>query len=173
MANKKNTEQLENARLKLKNAKAIFFVDYQGLTHKQLEEARSLLRETDSEISIIKNTLLNLALKEKKHDVSNKLHGPFATLISYSDPVKTAKVLYTFFKKYSMPKIKFGIFEDEVIDEQMVISLANVSSREDSLAKLVGLLKSPLSNLVYSLDFNLSKLVFALKEVEKKKGISN
>ena len=69
MAKQKNIEQLEKARKKLESAKAVFFVDYQGLTHKQLEEARSVFREIDTDLSIIKNTLVNLALKEKNLSV--------------------------------------------------------------------------------------------------------
>jgi len=171
MAKQKNIEQLEKARKKLDSAKAVFFVDYQGLTHKQLEEARSVFREIDTDLSIIKNTLVNLALKEKNFDLSDKLHGPFATLFANDDPVKAAKALYAIFKKYNLPKIKFGIFEGKLIDESTIVDLANVESREILLAKFVGLLKSPMSSLVFGLNYNIFKLVFALKEIEKQKNV--
>lgn len=159
---------------------ALFFVDYQGLTHKQLEEVRALLKEINSEISIVKNTLMNLALREKKIDAQARLTGAHATLFSYEDPIKTAKALYAFFKKYQLlaspsqggPKIKFGIFEGKLIDEKTIIELALLPSHEVLLGKLVWVLKSPMSGLVYGLNYNVSKLVVVLKEIEKKKQVS-
>ncbi len=170
MPSQKNTELLEKAKEKIIRAQAVFFVNYQGLTHKQLEEARVMFKDSESELSIIKNNLVKIAFRdEKKIDISDKLFGPFALLLSYKDPVATAKNLLSFFKKYNLPQIKFGVFEGNIVDEETVKRLASIPSREVLLGKLVGLLNSPITGLVYGLNYNIAKLVFALKEVEKKK----
>lgn len=170
MPSKRNTQLLDETKQKVDRATAMFFVDYAGLTHKQLEEARNLLRVEDSEIKITKNTLLNIALKEKKVNVADKLQGPQATLFSYGDPIKTAKVLAAFIKKYSLPKIKFGIFEGNIIDDITISKLATLPSKEILVGKLLGLLNSPITKLVYTLNGNITKLAVVLKEIEKKKS---
>ncbi len=170
MPSKRNVQLLDETKQKVDRASAMFFVDYAGLTHKQLEEARNELRGNNSEIAITKNTLINIALQEKKIDVADKLTGPQATLFSYEDPIKTAKVLTAFIKKHGLPKIKFGIFEGNVIDELMITKLATLPSREILIGKLLGLLNSPISNLVYVLNGNITKLALVLKEIEKKKS---
>lgn len=169
MPSLRNQELLQIAKDKLNRAQALFFVDYQGLTHKQLEEVRNSLREVGSEVAIIKNSLMNIALKEKDIDLASELNGPSAILFSYEDPLATAKVLYAFFKKYSLPKIRFGVFEGRVIEESEIAKLATLPSREALLTQLVGLLNSPIRNLVYDLNYEISSLVRMLSEIQKKK----
>lgn len=172
MPSQKNIQLLDEIKQKVDKATAMFFIDYSGLTHKQMEEARRELKNIESEMAVMKNTLLNLALKDKKIDVKEKLQGPHATLFSYKDPMATIKILANFIKKYGLPKIRFGIFEGNVIDEAMVTKLSTIPSREVLLGKLVGLLKSPVTGLVYNLNYNISKFVFVLKAIEDKRKSS-
>lgn len=166
----RNQDLLQLAKEKLNRAQAVFFVDYHGLTHKQLEEVRNSLREVGAEVAIMKNTLMNIALKEKDIDVESQLTGPSAILFSYDDPLATAKILYAFFKKYNLPKIRFGVFEGRVVEESEIQKLSTLPSREVLLTQLVSLLNSPIRNLVYDLNFNITKLVQLLSEVQKKKA---
>lgn len=170
MPSSKNIQLLEETKAKVEKSTALFFVDYAGLTHKQLEEARNTLRDQNSEIAVVKNTLMNLALKDKNLDIADKLQGPQATLFAYEDGIKTAKVLADFIKKHGLPKIKFGIFEGAVIDEAMITRLATLPSKEILVGKLLGLLNSPISKFVYALNGNITKLALVLKEIEKKKA---
>lgn len=176
MPSKKNTELLNETKQRLERAEAVFFVNYQGLTHKQLEEARISFKENDSELSIAKNTLTNIAFKERKNiDLEDMLSGPLALLYSFKDPIATAKTLYNFLKKYSAPgenpqQVKFGVFGGKVIDSETVLRLATIPSREVLLGRLAGLLKSPMSSLVYSLNWNIQKLALVLKAIESKKS---
>ncbi len=170
MPSQKNVQKLDEVKQKVERATAMFFVDYAGLTHRQLEEARRELASTDSEISIIKNTLMNLALQAKKIDAKDQLQGPNATLFSYKNPLATVRILATFIKKHGLPKIKFGWFEGSLIDEEMITKLSALPPREVLLAKLLGTLNAPISNLVYVLNANIVKLAQLLKEVEKSKS---
>lgn len=170
MPSQKNIELLDELKKKVNQAASLFFVDYSGLTHKQIEEARRELRANESEIAVVKNTLMNLALKEKNIDTKEKLEGPFATLFSYQDPIRTAKVLAAFIKKHGLPKIKFGIFEGKIIDEEMINRLSTLPSKEILIAKLLGTLNSPITKLVYGLNANIQKLVLVLKTIENKKA---
>lgn len=170
MPSKKNIAQLEEIKNSFAKAQAVFFVDYQGLTHQQLEELRRALRGANAEIAIQKNTLINLALAEKKIDVKDQLTGPKGVLYVYEDVVAAAKVLKDFNKKHELPKIEFGIFESDVIDSSKIMELATLPPREVLLGKLVGIFRSPLSALVYDLNYPITKLAFALKEIEKKKS---
>lgn len=168
MPSQKNIDLLTELKEKVEKAKALFFVDYAGLTHKQMEEARQELEKAESELAIAKNTLLNLALKDKKIDVK-KMEGPHAALFSYNDPIATAKVLAAFVKKYGLPKVRFGIFEGGVIDEAMVSKLATLPSREVLIAKFLGTLNAPISNFVYGLNANIQKLALVLDQIKNKK----
>lgn len=169
MPSQKNVTKLDEVKQKVDKSTAMFFVDYAGLTHQQLEEARRELAANESEIAVVKNTLLNIALQEKNIDAKARLEGPQATLFSYEDPIKTAKVLAAFVKKYGLPKIKFGVFEGGIIEEAMIDQLSKLPAREVLIAKLLGTLNAPISNFVYGLNANITKLAQLLKAIEEKK----
>lgn len=173
MPSQKNIDSLVEAKQKVEKATAMFMVDYQGLTHQQLEEMRRELTTNNAEMAVIKNTILNIALQEKKLDVKEKLAGQKATLFSYEDPMKTAKILSVFVKKYGLPKVDFGIFEGNIIEAATITKLASLPSKEILVGKLLGLLNSPISGFVYALNGNITKLAIALKEIEKKKAAAN
>ncbi len=173
MPSSKNITSLEDIKAKLEKAQAVFLVDYTGLTHIQLEEFRRELYPLDAEIAILKNTLVNIALLEKKIEATDQLKGPHAILFSNGDALATAKALVAFNKKYQLPVIKFGIFENNIIDEGKITTLATIPSKEVLLAKLLGLLNSPITSLVYDLNFNIQKLAQLLKAIEEKKSASS
>lgn len=170
MPSSKNIQSLEEIKAKLDQAKAVFLVDYTGLTHIQLEEFRQELAKANSEAAILKNTLVNIALTDKKIDASEKLKGPHAVIFANEDPIMAAKAIVAFNKKYQLPVIKFGIFEDNIIEEGMVTQLSTIPPKEILIAKLLGVLNSPITSLVYDLNFNIQKLAQLLKAIEKKKG---
>lgn len=170
MPSQRNSQLLDEAKQKVAKATAMYFVDYTGLTHKQLEEARHQLMEQNAEMAVVKNTLMSIALSEKSIDAKEKLTGQQATLFSYDDPIATAKILAAFIKKYGLPKVNFGVFEGAIVDEATISKLAKLPSREILVGKLLGLLNSPISGFVYALNGNITKLALVLKEIEKKKG---
>ncbi len=169
MPSLKNQQELAELQEKVGKSTAMYVVDYQGLTHQQLEEARREFRENDAEIAITKNTLVNIALKEKEIDVADQLHGPTATLFAYSDGITVARILKDFNKKYDLPTIKFGIFEGNVIDADGVMKIASLPPKDVLLAKMLGGLNAPISGFVYVLNANISKLAMVLKAIEEKK----
>lgn len=171
MPSTRNSTLLEEAREKVGKATAMYFVEYTGLTHKQLEEARAQLTASNAEMAVVKNTLMNIALMEKSIDAKDQLTGQKATLFSYEDPIATAKILTAFIKKYQLPKISFGILEGSLIDDKTIVKLATLPSKEILVGKLLGLLNSPITGLVYALNGNITKLAQLLKEIEKKKGM--
>lgn len=172
MPSQRNIQLLDELKKKVDKATAMFFVDYAGLTHRQLEEARRELSGAESEITIAKNTLMNLALQSKKINAKEQIQGPHATLFSYKDPIATAKVLVNFIKKYGLAKIRFGVFEGRVIDEAIINQLATIPSREVLIAKLLGTLNAPITRLVYGLNGNIQKLALVLKAVSDKKQVA-
>ncbi len=173
MASIKNQEELKQLADKVDRSQAMYFVDYQGLTHQQLEEARRELGDNDAEIAVAKNTLINIALKDKKNiDVRDQLQGPNATLFAFSDGTSVARILRDFNKKYELPKVKFGIFEGKVIDADGVMKIASLPTKEVLLSKLLGGMNAPISGFVYVLNANITKLAQVLKAIEEKKQAS-
>lgn len=158
---------------KVQKAKAMVFANYQGMTHKQIEELKKALSKTDAELAVTKNTLLKIALENGKLKMENgALEAPTATLFAYSDAILPLKELAKTIKSLKLPVIKFGIFEGKVLSVDEVLKLSTLPSREVLLAQLVGGLKSPIFGLHRSLNWNLQKLVLTLNAISKTKEVN-
>lgn len=170
MASQRKINIVEKLKDKTSRAKALVFVNYQGLTHKQLEGLKKTIKAQDAELVATKNTLLKKALEPTTVDV---LEGSTATLFVFSDMVAPLKELYKTIRLLKLPTIKFGIFEGKILTGEEILKLATLPSREILIMQLIGQLKSPIYRLNYSLSFNLQRLVLMLKAIENKLVSSN
>lgn len=156
---------------KVTKAKAMVFTNYQGMTHKQLEELKKALRKADAEVVVAKNTLLSRTkIGDLKTEVEQYLKGPTATLFAYSDIVSPLKELSKTIKNLKLPEIKFGILDGKAISANDVTTLANLPSREVLIAQVVGGIKSPLYGLHRALNWNIQKFVMTLGAIQKSKS---
>ena len=137
----------------LKSAQAGVLVDYRGLTVEQDTDLRRKLREAGVEYKVVKNTLTRFAAKEVGLDgLDEQLNGPTALAVSAEDPVAPAKVIADFAKTAECLQIKAGFLDGSVITLDEVNTLANTPSRETLIAKIMGSLNAPISNLVRTLQ---------------------
>ena len=157
---------------KVGRAKGMVFANYQGLTHKQLEELKKAVKTVDAELVVTKNTLLKLALGKAAKD-GTSFNGPTATLFAYSDVIAPIKELAKTIKLLKLPEIKFGILEGKIVEAQDLLRLSTLPSHEMLLAQLVGGMKAPIYGLHRALNWNMQKFVMTLKAIEKTKGGEN
>lgn len=137
----------------MKNAVSGVLVDYCGLSVEQDTQLRNKLREAGVEYKVVKNTLTRFAAKEVGFDELDPiLNGPTSLAISMTDEVTPAKVLADFAKENEQLEIKAGFLDGKVISLEEVKKLASTPNRETLLAKLLGSLNAPVSNLARTLQ---------------------
>ena len=66
MATQKKIDTVTLLTDKISRAKAMVFVDYRGLKHKQMEELRKNLKKVEAEFTVAKNRLMKRALDSAK-----------------------------------------------------------------------------------------------------------
>ncbi len=136
-----------------KTAVSGVFVDYCGLTVEEDTQLRNKLREAGVEYKVIKNTLTRFAAKEVGFDELDPiLNGPTSLAISMTDEVAPAKVIADFAKTHEQLEIKAGFLDGKVLALDEVKQLAATPNRETLLAKLLGSLNAPISNLARTLQ---------------------
>lgn len=174
MPNTKNIQRVEELANRLKTTGGVVFLDYKGLTHRQLEDLRAAVAEQGGYIEITKNTLMRIALSqhedENVRNIEGDFNGPTATLFVGEDLVTPVKTLADFIKKNELPQIKWGIIENQFANAEQVKALSTLPSKEELVAKLMGQIKAPLYGLAYVLTANVRSLVYALSAIEKKGG---
>ncbi len=137
----------------LKTAVSGVFVDYCGLTVEQDTKLRNKLREAGVEYKVVKNTLTRFAAKEVGFDELDPiLNGPTSLAISMTDEVAPAKVIADFAKDNEQLEIKAGFLDGKVLALDEIKKLAATPNRETLLAKMLGSMNAPISNLVRTLQ---------------------
>lgn len=158
---------------KFDTSNGLVFVDFQGITHQQLESLKKELKTVDSTIVVAKNSLVKISLGQSKNYADFKdnegLNLPTATLIIKGDMVEPLKKLQKAVKDMGLPKVKFAILEGNLTDESGVMKIAALPSRETLIAQFVGTLNSPIQGLVVTLNATISKFVMTLDAVAKSK----
>lgn len=166
------TKDLKALEEKLNKMKSIVFIDYRGISVPQVSQLRELVRENGGEYLVSKKTMVNLAFQKAGIDgvEAKKLEGNLALVFGFEDEVAPAKVVKEFKDKEEVTEILGGVLENRFIDQEQVIALAKLPSKQELLAKLVGSLNSPISGFVNVLAGNLRGLVGVLNAIKEQKS---
>ena len=120
-------------------------------------------------VKVVKNTLLKRAVKDTEHScLDDLLVGPLAFAAS-EDPVAVAKVLNKYAKEYDALEIKAGSMAGNVLSEGEIKALAQLPSRDELLAKLMGTMQAPVAKFVQTLNEVPTKFARGLAAVRDSK----
>jgi large subunit ribosomal protein L10 len=149
---------------------AIFAVDYRGISVSQAAELRSNLREADALFKVVKNSLTERAADQVGAEaLKDYLTGPTALTFVHGDIAVAAKALADYGRAIQLLPVKGGLMEGAVLDVEQIRTLSRLPSREALYGQLVGVVASPLSGLVRTLNALISGLAVALGGVREKK----
>jgi large subunit ribosomal protein L10 len=149
---------------------AIFAVDYRGITVAQAAELRTNLREADALFKVVKNSLTERAADETgAESLKAYLEGPTALTFVRGDVAVAAKAIADFARTTQLLPFKGGLMDGDVLDVEQLRSLSRLPSREVLYGQLVGVVASPVSGLVRTLNALISGLAVALGGVREKK----
>ena len=157
---------IEEITTDINESEAIFVVDYRGLTVSQAAELRSKLREADTRLRVVKNTLTERAADAAgAEDLKPFLVGPTAIAFVKGDAALAAKALAQAQKEYSILEFKGGTMSGRALTVDEIKALAKLPSRDVLIGQLVGLAASPLSGLVRTLGGFVGGLASQLGQI--------
>jgi large subunit ribosomal protein L10 len=141
---------------------------YQGITVEEVTNLRANLRAEKIKFKVFKNTLAKRALDELElSDAAAYMEGPTAWAFC-EDPVAPARILKKASKDIEVLKIRGGILDGKPVDADMLNALADLPSRDELIAQLVGTLAAPLRNFVGTLQAVPRDFVGVLSAIQKK-----
>ncbi len=150
-------------------SEAIFAIDYRGVSVSQVAELRGKLGEADASFQVVKNTLTRLALDKADApggtDLKEFLSGPTAFTYVKGDIALAAKAIADFKKEYELLEFKGGVMEGQIISVDQFQALTKLPSRDVLNGQLVGMLASPITGVVRSLNGLLSGLAVQLGQI--------
>ena len=140
------------AELSDKMSRAAFgvLVKYQGITVEEDTKLRAALRKAGVEYAVIKNTMIDLAVKDTPYaaQMEEHLKGPTAVAFGYTDMIAPAKIAVEFGKKSKKLTLKCGVCDGAFLDAAGVQALAELPSKEVLIARIMGSMMSAVSSFV-------------------------
>jgi len=140
-------------QVKLKEANLGVLTSFSKMNVEKMEALRNVLRKSNAELKVVKNTLLEIAAKETAFSVlADHFKWPIAIVLSYKDPVEPTKALIDFAKKNPELEVKIGVLDGKILSKSDLTSLAELPSREVLLGKLVSVMAAVPTSLVTVLN---------------------
>ena len=163
---------LEDLVKDMKDAKAVVFSRFAGVSVKNTKVLRKQLRDAGVKYRVCKKTLIRIAAKEMGIDEISAeiLNGPVSVAFSMEDEVVAAKLINTFSKKNEGIQLVGAIVDGKLMNGAQAKALASLPGKQELLAKFVYVLKSPIQNFHGVLNNTLGNFVRVLNAISEKKA---
>ncbi|MCE9588181.1 MAG: 50S ribosomal protein L10 [Verrucomicrobia bacterium] len=160
---------VEDVKLRLNNSPFLIVVEYGGMNVNHFAELRNRLGGAGATLTVIKNTFLRRSIKDAGlPDLDAHLVGQTAFVVGEKDICAAAKILKTFAAEFEKPTIRVAILDNAILETAEVIALADLPPKEVLQAQLLGLLLSPATKLVRTLNEPAASLARVLAAMAEK-----
>lgn len=156
MTKEEKVKFVEDLKETLAEANIFYLADTSTLNADQTSNLRSACFKNAVKMQVVKNTLLKKALQgvegRNYGELADNLVGPTSILFAEVGNAP-AKVIKDFRKKQDRPILKGAYIEESVyIGDNQLEALVAIKSKEELLGELIGLLKSPMTNVLSALQ---------------------
>jgi len=156
MTKQQKAAMIDDLTTVLEASNIVYLADISGLNASTTTELRRACHKGDISLRVVKNTLLQKAMERIEDKDFSELYGSLAgntALMIAEKGNAPAKVIETFRKKSDKPVLKGAWIESSVyVGDDKLGTLAALKSREEMIADIVALLKSPIQSLVSQLQ---------------------
>lgn len=133
------------------HAQTMVIAEYRGISVASMTELRANARKSGVYLHVLKNTLARRAVEGTSFAaLADQMVGPLVYAVS-EDPVAAAKVLQQFSKKDEKIVLKAGSYNGDLLSVAQIAELASIPSRDELLAKLLGIMQAPVSGFARAL----------------------
>lgn len=156
MTKEQKAQMIDDLSAVLAESNIVYLADISGLDASTTTDLRRACFKNEISLRVVKNTLLKKAMERSEDkDFSGLLDvikGNTAMMIATKGNAP-AKVIETFRKKSDKPVLKGAWIEDNVyVGDDKLATLSALKSREEMIADIIALLKSPIQSLVSQLE---------------------
>lgn len=146
---------------RLGRAQVAIWSHFGGVSVAQLTQLRRQAQSADSEVVVVKNSLIRKALTAGGLPYDPEImSGPCLVTFVYGDIAQATKMMIEFSRvNQERVRIVGGILGGQLADAQQVASLTDLPSREVLLARVLGGVQAPISGLVGVLSSVLRGLI--------------
>jgi len=157
-------DAIDELHEKFARAKSAVITGYSGINVEQITTLRTMLRKSQVEYRVVKNTLARKAAEGTSLEpLKDYFVGPVGIALSFDDVVAPAKVLFEFNKIQAKLEIKVGVLDGKLLKLADVKALASLPSLNALRGKIAGLLQAPASKIARVLVAPAGQLARVMK----------
>ena len=171
MRREEKQEIIDSLAEQLKEYSHFYLTDTAELNAAHTSDLRRACFEKDIKLIVVKNTLLKRALDKSEKDLEelyDVLKGSTSVMFSNVGNIP-AKLIKDFRKKHDKPILKGAFVEESVyLGDAQLDTLAALKSKDELLADLIALLRSPMQNVMSALQSGSNNIHGVLETLSKK-----
>ena len=158
---------LDDLKDKIARQKAMVLIGITGLKVKDISDLRKKLKAINANLKVAKKTLIEKAFKESNLEFDkNTYKEEIALVFGFQDEILPAKTVYQSGVINEKLKILGGFLEGKFKKAEEIITLAQLPTKDELLARLIGSIASPISGLVNVLQGNIKGLITVLAKAK-------
>jgi len=176
MTRSEKSAAIEELKDKFSKSSFFYLTDSSTLTVEQVNKLRRVCFEKGVEMRVVKNTLVQKAMQDAAEDknygeLMSSLKGP--TAIMFTDTANVPARLIKEFRKDSenndRPIIKAAYIDSSVYHgDDSLEALTQLKSKEELVGEIIGLLQSPIKNVIGSLQSGGSTIAGLIKALQER-----
>ena len=151
----------------LKDSKAAYVMSYHKMSVKTIQDLRTEAREIGGELHVVKNTLMNIALKNIGLEDSGIFDKASLVAFAFEDAPSMAKIIDKA-SSTDMFEIKGGYMDGALIESEQIKALAKLPPMPQMRAQLLALIQTPASQLVRTLAEPARQVAAVVKAYSEK-----
>lgn len=158
-------------KAKFEKAQVAVVTEYKGYSVEEITNLRRNLQKEGGDYTVTKNTLAKIAIKGTEFEaLADLCKGPVAIAFGFEDQVSPAKIVSKFIKDSKKGEILGAVLDGKVLSVEETKALANLPSKEELYAKMLGSINSPASGIVGSINAVMASLTRAVAAVRDQKA---
>lgn len=140
----------------LQDAKVVYVANLEGMNAAATSDFRRQAFKQNISLKVVKNTLLQKAMEQIEgvdySEMFESFKGNSALMIAETANAP-AKLIQNFRKKAEIPALKAAYLQETIyVGDENLGTLANIKSREEMIGEIIGLLQSPIRNVLSALQ---------------------
>lgn len=161
---------VEELSKKIADAKAIFVIAPKAINPNEAAELKIKLAEIGGEYHVIKNTLFKIALKEAGlAELESLNNGQNAVIFIGENSPEAAKIMQKFIKDSEKAQFRQGFLDGKKLEGSQINALADLPSREQLIAQVIGTMNAPISGFVNVLAGNVRSVITVIDAIRAQK----
>lgn len=171
MRKEEKNQLIDSLKKQLTNNEYFYITDISGLNSEDTTALRRLCYKKEIQLTVVKNTLLKKAMENIEKDFEplyETLTGSTSIMFAKTGNAP-AKLIKEFRKKFNRPIIKSAYIEEMIyLGDDQLDFLMNIKSKNELIGDIIGLLQSPVKNVISALQSGGNNISGILKTLSEK-----